>query len=434
VVDGPASGRDERLGRVVEEEAVEPADRPHGAAAVALSQQVAERRQARVLPAQQLLLGAVWHGGGAGLSVDVMLGEAAAPALAGREAGVLGEHAVTVVDPDTPRGLPDLDLATDQDRGHRVAIEVEVDVALDVDPARVHVVDFGDVDRQGAQRRLLRRPQLDRRGLQASPVLTVDAVAPRGHLRIEVVVIGEGPAGIEVPLDEAEGPFDPRRAVRVAQLVRDEAKAEAPAERLHAFGRDRVRPVAVGDDDRRVVDHAILRRATERLDCLAEEDAAFDPRPVPVAPGVDHPRVAQHQRGTLVPAPPVADADVVRRRVVLHLLAGPEVVRAGRHRRHLADAVAPTIRGQPRVRRLDAARLQLLVHAHEVALARVVQRPDRLQLRREPLRPLQLRHLRTAILQHPADRTARHIQRLRDRPRPEAPGVQLEGRDPRLVI
>jgi hypothetical protein len=59
-----------------------------------------------------------------------------------------------------------------------------------------------------------------------------------------------------------------------------------------------------------------------------------------------HARVAQDERRSLDATLGAADMRQVRRRVVLHLFAGREVVASGRCRRFVTDTVAATEGGQ----------------------------------------------------------------------------------------
>ena len=59
----------------------------------------------------------------------------------------------------------------------------------------------------------------------------------------------------------------------------------------------------------------------------------------------------------------------MRRRVMLHLLTGQEVVLARRTRWLVSDAAAPAVGGERLVRERRAPGDELLVHAHQVAFA-----------------------------------------------------------------
>ena len=67
------------------------------------------------------------------------------------------------VDVDAVLGLADLELPADEGLGHRVAVPVDADVALDVDDAVVQGVDLGDPERQRPQVRPLGGEELSRR-------------------------------------------------------------------------------------------------------------------------------------------------------------------------------------------------------------------------------------------------------------------------------
>jgi len=74
---------------------------------------------------------------------------------------------------------------------HRVAISMEIDVALDIDAALVDVVDFGDVAGQRSQGRLLRDPQGTRRCSEMTSVFQVRVVAPGTKLGVTIIDIAE---------------------------------------------------------------------------------------------------------------------------------------------------------------------------------------------------------------------------------------------------
>jgi hypothetical protein len=77
----------------------------------------------------------------------------------------------------------------------------------------------------------------------------------------------------------------------------------------------------------------------------------------------------------------------------------------------VTDAVLPAERGQRRVRqRHDAARLQLLVHPHQVAFALGQQRQDIVPVRLRLLGPIEQRWRRAAAGEHPLHRDARDSQ------------------------
>jgi hypothetical protein len=146
-------------------------------------------------------------------------------------------------------------------------------------------------------------------------------------------------------------------------------------------------------------------------------------------------RVTKRQRRGLHSPLGAADVRAVRRGVVLHLLTGRELVLAGGARRRVADAVSATERGQRRVRQRHAVlRHQLLVDAHQVALAADEQRQDLVAQGLGLLGSRDRWRRRPAIGEHRLDRAARDAERTGDRARPLA-GVmeRQDGGSDRLV-
>ena len=158
---------------------------------------------------------------------------------------------------------------------------------------------------------------------------------------------------------------------------RDEGEIQPPAERLHLGYRHHVLAGAAEYDDVRVINHAVLARTVVVLRAIAQEQLALEPGEPRVELEEQAVGVAQHQRRGLYPAQRTADVHVVRRGVVLHLLARREVIAARRLLGLVADTVLSAERGQRRVRqRHDAARLELLVHPYQIALALGQERQD----------------------------------------------------------
>jgi hypothetical protein len=99
---------------------------------------------------------------------------------------------------------------------------------------------------------------------------------------------------------------------------------------------------------------------------------------------------------------------------VLHLLARLEVVLARGRLRLVADAVSTTERRQCLVRERCSASDELLVHAHEVAFARVVQLEDIRAMRLGDLGAREARNGGAAAFDDAAHGGARDAERLRD--------------------
>ena len=232
----------------------------------------------------------------------------------------------------------------------------------------------------------------------------VHGVAEAARLGIEIGVVGERAPGQEVVLEEVHGPLDARRAVRIALLVRAEDKAAAFGEGRHLGCRDHPRAGARGDHDVRVINHAGGGGPAEVLERVGQEDLAGKPRETGIALDEEHPRVAQHAHRGLDAVRPAPDRGAVGRGIVLHLLPGREVIVPGRHRRSVAEAMAPAIGGQRRIGEGGALGDQLLVDADQIAAAALDQLQDLLVVRLGLLSAFNPWHRRAAGLEHRPDR------------------------------
>ncbi len=319
---------------------------------------------------------------------------------------------------DRVLGLTYLDGLADELVGHRVDVAVDVDVALEIDNPLVEQIDLGPPRRQPTHGGPLDGVELVGAGRQAPSELRVDLVAPRTRLPVGVGEVGEPAAGEEVLLDEVKGPLDPRRAIRVALLVRDEGEAEPARERLHLGHRHHLLAGAVEHHDVGVVDHATLARAVVIADALVEELFALESSEPWIELEEQPTRVGQHERRGLRAAHRAADVHVVRRRVVLHLLARIEVIASGRLLGLVADAVLAAERRERRVAQREPVTLdELLVDAYEIAAALGVEREDGVAVRLSFLRAYQRRRRDLAVAQHAFDRAARDLERVGDRAR-----------------
>jgi hypothetical protein len=143
-----------------------------------------------------------------------------------------------------------------------------------------------------------------------------------------------------------------------------------------------------------VIDHAGLAGAVHVAQGLGEEHLVLEAAEARIELKEEHPGVGEHQAGGLHAPDRAAEVQVMRRGVVLHLLARGEVVAAGRHLRCLADSVAAAEGGQGRIGELEPGLGQLLVHPHEAALALPEELQDVVAVLERPLRARQRRHLR----------------------------------------
>ena len=106
--------------------------------------------------------------------------------------------------------------------------------------------------------------------------------------------------------------------------------------------------------------------------------------------------------------------DLVRGRVVLHLLTHGEVVVAHRRLGRVADPMPAAKRGERRIRDRDVLGHQLFVHADQVAPALVEQFDDLIAVRLRFLGALKSWHRRRARVEHAPDRCPRDLQRARN--------------------
>ena len=199
--------------------------------------------------------------------------------------GMRGDEPGPVVDVDAIFGLADLELTPDQQIGHRVAMPVHIDVALDVDEAMMERVDLRDEERQRTQVRPFGGEELARTGVQMPFGRGVHLVAEGARLRIEIGEVGKRAPGEEIVFDEMKRALDARRAVGIALFVGPEDEAEALGEGRHLGRRHHPRAGAGGDDDVRVIDHARRGGAAHVLERVGQEDLAVEAIEDRIAPG-----------------------------------------------------------------------------------------------------------------------------------------------------
>lgn len=179
-------------------------------------------------------------------------------------------------------------------------------VALDVHAARMHVVDLGHVHRQRTQVRALDREEVARHGTDLALEAPVDLVAPSQQLRVQVVESLEAAAGAEVVLDVVEGALQARRAIGVADGVRDESEAEALSQGLHLRRGLRVAARPAADRHGAVVEHAARGSAADVHEPVGQEAPALESAPAREGLREDHPDGGVHR--ALSP-PPVLPHD-----------------------------------------------------------------------------------------------------------------------------
>jgi hypothetical protein len=300
VLEGDPHALDEGLGWVVSKEPVRVAHRADGLTAVVLLQAVDEAREDLVLGAQVRLLGRRLAARPPPV-VALMLRQS--DPLPGSEGqlDMLGDEGVAIEDADLIDGLSDSQAAAEQVLAHRdgVPVRVQIDVALDVHPPLMEVVDVRDMEREASQRGLLGDPKGSRRSTQVPAKPEIGAVAPGPKLAIEIAKVVERPTRVEIVLDVVEGAFHATRAIGMPDRVGLELEAEALRQRQHGIRGNRVLARAMGDDDRAVVDDAAPRAALEVLEGLAEEGAALEPSPPQVNLSIEQTAMAEDEAGAL---------------------------------------------------------------------------------------------------------------------------------------
>src|SRR5690606_28862837 len=118
-------------------------------------------------------------------------------------------------------------------------------------------------------------------------------------------------------------------------------------------------------------------------------------------------------RGAVHRCPPTADLDRVRRRVVLHLLARPELVASGPLLSRMTDLVPSAKCRESRIPDLDPFGEKLLVYTHAVAIAPLMELSDPVDVLAELLVAPEVGDLGDTTTQDLADCSARHLQHPR---------------------
>ena len=172
--------------------------------------------------------------------------------------------------------------------------------------------------------------QLTRNRADMFLVSRVDLIAPLPRPLIQILPTVEGAPRQKVGLDEPERPLHARRTVGIANRVRHELKAETLAKGGHLRHRHHVASAAAQHHHVRVIDHGPGCGAAEVAQRLGEKNLAVETPEGGIALEEQHPRIAQHRRGGLHLAFPAAQFELMRRRVVLHLLAGRKIILARR--------------------------------------------------------------------------------------------------------
>ncbi len=183
--------------------------------------------------------------------------------------------------------------------------------------------------------RLLRREEFPRRRMQMPPERRVRLLAPGRRLPVQVVEIGECPAGQEIVLDVVERALHASLPIGIALLVRHEDDAETFGERLHLRHDLHLLSGPRQHHDMRIVDHDSAADAAEEPERLGQELLALEASEPRIHLNIHHARMAEDQARGLDLSHTAREPNVMRRRVVLHLFARFEVIAPGRRRRRL---------------------------------------------------------------------------------------------------
>ena len=118
-------------------------------------------------------------------------------------------------------------------------------------------------------------------------------------------------------------------SIRIADSVRDECDAEDVAETLHLRCDICVRATAVGHNDAGIVDNASGTDAIHKFEGLREKNLGFKTGKRRIVLDEQFTRAGQDKACALGLEFLTAHNDRMRRRIVLHLLAGVEVIGPG---------------------------------------------------------------------------------------------------------
>lgn len=306
---------------------------------------------------------------------------------------MLSDQSMTIEDSDSIDKLMHAQLSPNKLFGNRVAIGVKVDVAFGIDSTLMKVVDVWNMYRKRNQRRLFLGIERTAARPDFAETTVTDPFAPFDELGVEVTQVYEGSSRIEVTFDIVKGSLDARRTVRVADFMRFKREAETLAQGGHGVCWHSVFPRATSDDYGRVVDHASLCGAFEVFEGFGQEDTTLEPGPACVRLGKDRPREAENQAGACQSEVAFSDPHLMRRRVVLHLLAGFEIVLADRGFGTDTNALTTAESRQRRVPGFDSIpTLKLLDDAHQVSLALLVEALNAISIRVELGRAVQGRN------------------------------------------
>src|SRR6185437_8450185 len=152
----------------------------------------------------------------------------------------------------------------------------------------------------------------------------------------------------EVGFNEPKRSFDAGGTIRVAALMRYEAKPEAFSKGFHFRHRDHFFARAAQHHHMRVVDHHTFYRSAHIAQRIGEKNLAIETLKRRVDLEEQHARVTQHRRSGLRLVLPAGHLHLVRRGVVLQLHAGLEVILTNRYDWSLTDALLAAKRSQRR--------------------------------------------------------------------------------------
>ena len=322
--------------------------------------------EAWVMATQQLLL----EGGRAArpCGSGMVLRQGVAGIALADEPGMRGDLAAAPTDHDVGRILVDGDRLPDEALGHGVAVGIDRHIAVQIDDALQRLVDRRQCAGQRLQVRLL--DQISCVGGHAQRTLRLvvgDIAAPGQCLAVDIREVVEAARRQEVAFHIGERPLDPPFAIGVADPVGAEAKAQRAGKGVHLGGDDGIRTGAGGDHDAGVVDDTDRAAAVHEARRLEQEVLGLEAGEAWIVLNEQPAREGQHQPGALRGDRLAGHHHAVRRGVVLHLLAGGEVILARALRWTAQSCLSDPARQGAVGNRQIVLRGEQLLHARHVA-------------------------------------------------------------------
>lgn len=201
----------------------------------------------------------------------------------------------------------------------------------------------------------------------------VDAVAPFAGLLVQVLPTGEGTARQEIIFYEAEGAFDPARAVGIALLVGHKAKPETLGEGRHLGDRNHIASGSMQHHQVSVVDHDAVGHLTEKAQGLGEKDLTVEAGEGEIDLKEQNVRVTQHGRGGLCFVFFASHFDDMGRSIVLAFFARIKFIAPGGNGRRLRNAMAPAESGESLIGELPTHGAEFFMDPYQIPFALGVQ-------------------------------------------------------------